>query len=352
MANNKEVKDVAEEKVEKVVNPFSLEALLNPTLSKVTKSTDSLIITIYGPSGLGKTPVATKMEKPYYLAFGKSGVSGLNNVPIQPIMSWSQFKKFTRTYCDPKNFDVIHEKFHTLVLDEMEVLYKYCETYVANSEGVNKIKQGNGGFGLWKDLKDEWESEILKIIGSGFCVMFILHTAPDENGKMFPVGDVKRMLPILINHSDIVGYVIGNGVNPDTNKPIHSSLGLASTNEYFARTRNEYFDPIIEDFTAENLVKAYYDAIDRQEKAEGVTAVTKEERDQMFEVEKRAFKDIMEEIQTVGASIVEKTGSKEKITEIVEDVLGPGALVSNCTPKQQEAVEVILDRLKEVLEED
>lgn len=346
MADNKE--EVVEQKV---VNKFSLDALMNPTLSRVTKTTDGLVITIYGLGGLGKTPVAASMEKPYYLAFGKSGVSGLNNVPVMPIMSWADFKKFTKTFCDPKNFETIHEKFHTLILDEMEVLYKFCEKYVANSEGVNKIKQGNGGYGLWGDLKDEWETEILKVIGSGFCVMFILHTAPDENGKMFPVGDVKRMLPILINHSDIVGYVIGNGISEESGKPIHSSLGLAATKEYFARTRNEYFDPIIEDFTAENLVKAYYDAIDRQAKAEGVTPISKKERDQMFEVKKRDFKEVMEEVQEVGGAIVEKFGSKERLTEVVEDVLGPGALVSNCTAKQQEAVEVILDRLKDILAE-
>lgn len=327
---------------------FSLEALLNPQVSRVAKSTDGLVITTYGYGGLGKTPVAAKMEKPFYLAFGKSGISELNSVPFQPIFSWAELKKFTKTFCDPKNFEELHKHYQTLILDEMEVLYSYCEKYVANSEGVNKIKEGNGGFGLWGDLKAEWESEMLKIIGSGFCVMMILHTAPDESGRQFPVGDVKRMLPIILNHSSIIGYVKGNGVD-ESGKPIHSSLQLASTDECFARTRNEYFDPIIEDYTAENLIKAYYTAIERQEKAEGVKAVTKEERDEMFKVEKRDFNELMEEVQEVGGQIIEKYGSKEKVTEIVEEVLGAGAIVSNATPKQQQHVEVILDKLKDLL---
>ena len=92
---------------------FSLDDLLNPQVSRVAKSTDNLIITIYGHGGLGKTPVAAKMEKPYYLAFGKSGLSGINNVPFKPIMSWAEFKKFTKVFSDPKNFDTLHEKFHT-----------------------------------------------------------------------------------------------------------------------------------------------------------------------------------------------------------------------------------------------
>lgn len=334
---------------EKKIVDFSLDDLLNPNVSRVTKTTDGLIITIYGFGGLGKTPVAAKMERPYYLAFGKSGLSGLNNVPFKSIMSWADFKKFNKTLTDPKNFSALHERFQTIILDEMEVLYSYCEKYVANCEGVNKIKEGNGGYGLWGDLKTEWETEMLKIIGSGFCVMFILHTAADETGRQFPVGDMKRMLPILLNHSEIIGYVRGNGVDQDTGKSIHSSLMLAGCEDYFARTRNEYFDPMIEDFTAENLVQAYYTAIERQEKAEGVNAVSKEDRDKMFEAKKRDFNELMDEVAEVGGRIVEKYGSKEKLTEVVEAVLGKGALVSACTPKQQEAVEVILTDLKALL---
>ena len=330
---------------------FSLNSILNPPVSRVQKSTDGLIVTIFGMGGLGKTPVATKMPKPYYLAFGKSGLSGLNNVPFQSIKSWAEFRNFVKIFCDPKNFEQIHQNFQTLVLDEMEILYSYCEKYVANTEGVNKIKEGNGGYGLWQDLKTEWETEILKVIGSGFCVMFILHTNQDDNGKNFPVGDAKRMLPILINHSEIIGYVKGNGVDPDTGRPIHSSLMLADTPNWFARTRNEYFDSVIEDFTADNLIKAYYDAIDRQEKVEGTKAVTRQERDSMFETQKRPFNEVMDELQEVGQKVVEKYGSKEKLTEVVESVLGKGALVSNATPKQQEAVEVILSNLKDLLDE-
>lgn len=334
---------------DKKIIDFSLDDLLNPEESRVAKTTDGMVCLIYGYGGLGKTPVAAHMEKPYYLAFGKSGLSGLNRVPFKSINSWADFKKFNKTLTDKANFKVLHERFQTIIFDEMEVLWKYCEKYVANCEGVNKIKEGNGGYGLWGDLKDEWESELLKVIGSGFCIMFILHTAPDETGRQFPVGDVKRMLPILINHSEIVGYVRGNGVDQDTGRPIHSSLVLAGSDECFARTRNDYFDPIIEDFTAENLVKAYYTAIERQEKAEGIEAVTKEERDELFETSKRDFDDLMDAVMKAGEAVVEKYGSKDKITEVVENVLGKGALVSTCTPKQQEAVEIILNDLESLL---
>lgn len=329
---------------------ISLDDLLTPQISRVTRTTDNLVILTYGYGGLGKTPVATQMDKPYYLAFGKSGLSGLNNVPFAPIQSWSEFKQYNKLLCNRKNYDTLHEKYHTIILDEMEVLYKYCEEYVASTEGVRKIKEGNGGYGLWGDLKDEWEREMLRIIGSGFCIMFILHAAPDDTGKMFPVGDQKRMLPILINHSEIIGYVLGNGVDPENGKPLHSSLMLAGTNEWFARTRNEYFDPYIEDYTAENLVKAYYDALDRQEAAEGVKPISVAEKNEMYETEKVDFDKLMSEVGSACGRLAELKGN-DAVVDIVESVLGKGAKVSHCNPKQSQAVQVILSDLLDAINE-
>lgn len=326
----------------------SLEDLLSPQISRVTRTTDNLVITIYGYGGLGKTPVATKMEKPLYFAFGKSGLSGLNNVPFVPINSWSEFKQYNKVLCNKKNYEALHEKYHTIILDEMEILYKYCEEYVASTEGVRKIKEGNGGYGLWGDLKDEWEREILRVIGSGFCIFFILHAASTDSGMMFPVGDQKRMLPILMNHSEIIGYVKGNGVNPETGKLIHSSLMLAGTNEWFARTRNEYFDPCIEDFTAENLVQAYYTALERQEATEGVAPISMSEKDEMYATEKVDFDELMGQVAEACNKLAAAKGN-EAVVDIVENTLGTGGKVSQCTEKQYQAVQVILSDLMDAL---
>lgn len=326
----------------------TLDDLLNPQISRVTRSTDGLIIMIYGQGGLGKTPVATKMEKPFYYAFGKSGLSGINNVPFQPILDWAQFKQFNKILCNKKNFEALHEKYHTIIFDEMEILYKYCEEYVASTEGVRKIKDGNGGYGLWGDLKDEWEREMLRVIGSGFCVMFILHSQTDDTGKARPVGDAKRMLPILTNHSEIIGYVASNGADPETGKQIHSSLMLVDTPEFFARTRNEYFDPYIPDFTAENLVQAYYTALDRQEQAEGVTPMSKEAKDELFTQKTIPFEELMGQVKAVIEQMC-AAGRDTEVVDIIENTLGTGKKVSQCTEKQYQAVSVILSDLQDAL---
>ncbi len=320
---------------------------MKPQVSRVTKTLDNFVCTIYGLGGLGKTPVATKMPKPIYFAFGKSGLSGLNNVPFYPIKSWAEFRKYVKFFSDPKNYDELKEDVQTLVFDELEILWTYCENYVSSTNGVNKIKEGNGGFGLWKDLKEEWEDQILKLIGSGFSVMFILHASANDEGKMFPVGDAKRMLPILINHSDVIGYVKSNGVDAD-GKPQHSSLVLADCDKCFARTRNEYISgrtPIIEDFTAENLIKAYYEGIEAQSEAEGVATVSKEEQDALYAVEKIPFAQLQEKANKLCAATAQKHG-KEVVLEVIEKILGQGNTISKCTEKQYEAVEAIVTELE------
>ena len=320
--------------------------LTKPQISKVAKSTDNFISCIFGLNGTGKSPACCRAEKPLYLAFGKSGLSGINGVPFFAINSWSEFRQFVKSLTDKKQFEELHKIYQTIVVDEMEVLWRYCEKYICAQGGVTKIKEGNSGYGLWQELTDEWEEQIFKLIGSGFCVTFILHAIQDKNSeKMIPVGDPKRMLPIILNHSEVIGYVKDNGVDPETGKPIHSSLMLVGTDQWMARTRNEYFSPCVKDFTFPNLVQEYYDALDRQAAAEGITPITREEKDKQYATEKIPFDQLMEKVNELGLKL-HNAGKDEELVDIVESVLGSGKKVSECTPKQQESVEVIFSELE------
>lgn len=325
--------------------------IFNPQVSKVAKNISGLIIAVHGVSGTGKTPGITKhMPKPLYLACGKSGLSGINNVPFFSITDWATAKKIVKQLCDKKNYDKLHEMYETIVLDEMEVLWKYCEQYICSINGVTKVGEANNGYGAWADLKNEWETLIMQLVSSGFCVVYILHSAPDDTGRMFPVGDIKRQLPIILNHAEIIGYAKGNEPNPETGKAVHSSLMLAGNNEYFARTRNEYFSPCIDDFTGENLIKEYYAALDRQEKAEGITPISREEQDKQYASKEVDFESLMDEVQEYGQRLAEEKGL-DTLTEIVEKTLGKNGKVSACTKKQAQAVQIILMDIKEALNE-
>ena len=58
----------------------------------------------------------------------------------------------------------------------------------------------------------------------------------------------------------------------------------------------------------------------------------------------------MNEVSEYGSKLAELKGM-EVLTDIVESTLGKGAKVSSATPKQAQAIQVILMDIKEALEE-
>ena len=163
-----------------------------------------------------------------------------------------------------------------------------------------------------------------------------------------PKGD-KRALEPIIDNCDIVVYVKSNGINEE-GKVINSSGYLAQTDEYFARSRFDYIDTCIENFTAENLEDAVIKAIQKQEEIEGVKAVSFNEQKAAFESEKISFDDLMTKIGESGEKFIE-ANKADLLVEIVEKHLGKGKRVSECAKGQIEVVSVIYNDLIDTIEE-
>ncbi|KOS00963.1 AAA family ATPase, partial [Paenibacillus polymyxa] len=138
------------------------------------------------------------------------------------------------------------------------------------------IASGRDGFGLWKEYETAYWEEIDKLIGAGFTVVFIAHQTEDKEGKIWPKGD-KRALAPVIDNSDIVVHVRSNGID-EKNQVIKSSAFLAETDKFFARSRFDYIQTGLKEFTAEALEEAIIKAIEKQEQVEGIKAVTYEEQ--------------------------------------------------------------------------
>lgn len=319
--------------------------VFSPQYSVVAKGLEGKVITVVGGNNLGKTKVGTQLKKPFYLPF-ETGLNAIPGVPFQPINKWSDFKKITNQLSkDPVK---TREHYQTIIFDQVEAASRFCMKYVANKYGVERIKDGNDGFGLWQEYSDEMFFEIDKLLKLGLTLYFIAHAKADKSGKMYPKGDDRALSPI-INNSDIVLFLKSNGVDED-GKVIKSSAFSAETDEYFARSRFDYIDTYIPEYTAESLEKAVIEAIDRQEKAEGIKAVTYKEQKEVFTSEKLDYDELMEEIKTVGHELTERD-MLDELTEIVEKHMGVGAKVSQCKKNQVEVMAIILDELKELLEE-
>lgn len=319
--------------------------IFNPQVSVVAKGLEGKVITIYGSNNLGKTKQSTRMKKPLYLPFEK-GLNAIAGVQFMPINSWADFKKVNKQLT--KNAEKAKEMYQTIIVDEVDAFAKYATRYVCEQYDVERIKDGNYGFGLWKEYETEVWEEINKLIGVGFTVIFIAHAAEDKKGKVYPKGD-KRVLAPVIDNSDIVLYLSSNGVDEDR-KVIKSSAWLAETEEHFARSRFDYIDTYLPEFTAENLEKAIIEAVERQEQAEGIVAVTYEEQKQNNASEELDFNSLMDQIKEIGMKLNEE-GRLEEVNEITEKHLGKGVKVTECSRKQVGVMSVILDDLKDLLAE-
>ncbi|MCY9166537.1 ATP-binding protein [Bacillus atrophaeus] len=317
--------------------------IFNPQISVVAKGLEGKVITIYGSNNLGKTKQSTRMKKPLYLPFEK-GLNAIAGVQFIAINSWADFKKVNKQLT--KNAEKAKEMYQTIIVDEVDAFAKYATRYVCEQYDVERIKDGNDGFGLWKEYETEVWEEINKLIGVGFTVIFIAHAAEDKKGKVHPKGD-KRVLAPVIDNSDIVLYLSSNGVDEDR-KVIKSSAWLAETDEHFARSRFDYIDTYLPEFTAENLEKAIVEAVERQEQAEGIVAVTYEEQKQNNASEELDYDSLMEQIKEVGIKL-NGEGRLEEVNEITEKHLGKGVKVTECSRKQVNVMSVILDDLKDLL---
>lgn len=321
--------------------------IFNPQISVVAKGLEGKRIMIYGGNNLGKTKQSTRMKKPFYLPFEK-GVNAISGVPFVPINTWADFKKVNKQLTSLGTVEKAKEMYSTIIFDEVEASAKYCQRYINSLYGVSRLKDGNDGFGLWKEYETEYWEEINKLTGVGYTVVFIAHKTENKDGFILPKGD-KRALEPIIDNCDIVVYLGSNGVDED-GKVINSSGYLAQTDRFFARSRFDYIETKIENFTAEKLEEVIIKAIELQEEVEGVKAVTFQEQKTIFESQKISYEGLMEKIGEAGGKLIDANKS-DLLVEIVEKHLGKGKKVSECTKMQTEVMTVIYDDLVDKIQE-
>lgn len=168
--------------------------IFNPQVSVVAKGLEGKVITIYGSNNLGKTKQSTRMKKPLYLPFEK-GLNAIAGVKFMAINSWADFKKVNKQLT--KNAEKAKETYQTIIVDEVDAFAKYATRYVCEQYDVERIKDGNDGFGLWKEYETEVWEEINKLISVGFTVIFIAHAAEDKKER-FILRVINVYWPLLL----------------------------------------------------------------------------------------------------------------------------------------------------------
>ncbi|MWV44892.1 AAA family ATPase [Paenibacillus sp. HJL G12] len=320
--------------------------IFNPQVSVVSYGLEGKTITIYGSNNLGKTKQATRMKKPFYLGFEK-GIKAIAGVNFLPVNNWADFKKINKQLTSKANLERAKEMYQTIIFDEVEASARYCSRYVCDKFEVETIAEGRGGYGLWKEYEMEYWEEIDKLLNAGYTVVFIAHETFDEKrGKIVPKGDKRAIAPVIDN-SEIVVYLRSNGIDEKGNV-IKSSGYMAETKDFFARSKLDYINPYLQEFTAENLENAVIEAIKKQEEAEGIKAVSYEEQKETLESESLDFDELKKGILKAGQTLYGLNKSEE-VNEIIEKNLGKGKKVTDFAKSHVQIMSVVLGELNDIL---
>lgn len=297
----------------------------------------------------GKTTTASRFDKSLIFAFEK-GYSAIPGIMAIPVNSWREF----RNYLIDLREEETKEMYHTIVIDTADIAYDYCTDYIINQEGINKISDiaYGGGYNL---VQKEFDSCIRKIIQMNYGLVLISHsrekTVKPKNGG----AEYEQITPTLENKARLVCErtcdIIGLSL------PIQNEDGTITTKLFLrggptmvAGSRFKYMPDVI-DFNYENLVNAMHEAIDKEARETGHQYIT-EERNNLFVEEREEtydFSQMIEEFSAIAGKLMETSPSnRTKISSVVEEYLGSGRKVAECSEKDAPALALILRELREM----
>lgn len=320
--------------------------IFNPQKTVIAKGLEGKSFLIYGSNSLGKTAQAVRMSKPFVIAT-ESGLNATVGVAYNRVNSWADFKKLVKQFTSKATVDKARELYDTIIIDELYASALLCQDYIQTVIGGGALTLGDTVEGGKVNLYQAYEKEFFKMVNTllscNYTVVFIGHEQ-EKDGKMYPKGDKRSVDPV----KDFVDYVIylrSNGVD-DEGKVIPSSAYLAETDEFFARSRFDTTPTYLPVWSAEALEEAVNIGIEGKEKESGVKAVSYAEQKAQNTSISYDYDEVMDKLQEVGQRFA-GVGKMEDLTEIVEDTLGKGKKVSECTKKQLDAMVIILDNLEE-----
>lgn len=320
-----------------------------PDITVVEKSLKGKSLFIYGDNGTGKTANAVKASRPFAIPF-ENGLNAIAGLPYFKPNKWADTKKIVKQFKRPE----VKALYDTILIDTADKMGEMLEKYICSTLGIAEIGDAEGGAGYLAVTK--YVNEFLDgLVDEGYTVIIIGHDTEkqmkDALGKKYtrhvPRGN-KRVIAAIADAVDILGYCESNGFDEDTGEELLSTIYLKDGKYFKARSRWIHIQNSVTPFTIKGVEKALIDAIEKGEKEDGSEYYV----DQKPRIEPepvKTFEEVCDELKETAKQIKEKTGEYTLYTKAVEDKLGEGMKVSDCTSKHQEVLEELLDELKEKL---
>ena len=332
-----------------------MASLLDMQEEGVAYGLDGLKILIYGSNTLGKTPQAMRFPKPLLL-MGETGGSALKGYK-KHIKSKKIFVDTVKELTDEKNLDKMREKFQTVVIDTVEDIIELFEVALCRQYGVDdvgeiqQLQKGNpNGYSVYRK---DFKQQINLLTGCGYTVVFIAHEEciqlptgeNDKDGNAItkdfiqPKGSKgdKSSSRFIRDICDFRFYVVSNGIDKETNKTIMSKAYCVQTDAFYAGSRFNV-KPMINPFTAENVMDAIEEAQKKSAEEYGAELVVFERN-----TDKYTVKDYLTDIKPYMMRLYKLY--PQLVLDIITEQLGEGKKVSDATEDQLVELETIYTNL-------
>lgn len=313
---------------------------------KVSRDLSGYITYIYGPGKIGKTTFGSQMPGALILAFQK-GYNALPNVYAQDVTTWAEMKMILRELKKPE----VKERFHSVIIDTIDIAAAACEKYVISQAGVDTLNQIPYGQG-WSRVKRELEDTFRAVTQLGYAVLFISHDK-DKTFKRQDGTEYNQIVPTLGNSYNLIIkdmvdiYCYAHTVIRDNApKRVLTLRSLDGTID--CGSRFKYMEPEV-NFSYDSLVEALNKAIDEEAKYAGKEFVTNDRNVNTASTELN-FDDLYAECNAMLSSLTkeEQAHYAPYITEITDKYLGKGKKIINITRDQAEQLSLIVFDLKEL----
>ena len=319
--------------------------LLNLQPTVISRDLKGKYILIYGKPKTGKTTLASKFPKNLLLAFEK-GYNAIDNIYVQDINNWSEFKQVLRQLKRPE----VQEQYHTITIDTTTIAYEMCENYICQQNAVQSISEIPWGGG-YAATKKEFESCLRQITMMGYGLVLISHIetrkekgADDTEIEILAPSMPKRCYEVVNQIVDIIGYIATEWDDVGTSQRY---LYTRQTPTVMAGSRFPYLAPKIK-LGYKELVDAINDAIDKQRELDGATVVDKVDSPVHEELD---FEKIRDEAAMLWGNLVGKDpANADRILKKVEMIFGRKIKLSEITEDQKELFNLVLLDMKDMAE--
>lgn len=331
---------------------------LKPTT--VSRDLKGKFVFLYGPAKIGKTTLAVQFPRNLLLAV-EHGYNVIDNIYAVDVPTWAEFKKYVKQLQD----DELKSMFDTITIDTITLLYERCEAYICDREGVDKLADipFGAGFNMLDSEFETWVRKITQImdnegkIAYGLCLIGHEKSRTESDGQISVthiMPDMSNRCAKIINRMvDITAYI---GMEEDGNRYIYPRQFVkedkTQRTEIFAGSHFYGLNDKIE-LSYDGLVNAIADAMTVDGTGKEITL--SEAPVQVMQKEELNFNEIRDSIKKIVKKLkdLDENGDSNHMgayKRIVDEQLGKGKLVKDCTESQVDQLSLILDDLEEYVE--